>query len=76
MPQIVKEKYGPDAEFSEEDDDEDSEDESEDEDGDELTPAMDVAVLRTLAKIKNRDPSIYDPMKNVFEGNIAPSILV
>ena len=48
------------------------EDESEDEDGEELTPAMDVAILKTLAKIKNRDPEIYDSSKNVFEGPFRP----
>jgi protein KRI1 len=64
---IVKDKYGSDAVLSEDDED-DSEDETEDEDGEELTPAMDVAVLRTIAKIKNRDPVIYDSKKNVFEG--------
>ena len=49
--------------------DEDSEEaESEDEDGEELTPAMDAAILRTLARIKRRDPAIYDAGKDVFEG--------
>ncbi|KAG8816368.1 hypothetical protein FRC19_000412 [Serendipita sp. 401] len=28
---------------------------------------MDVAMLRTLAKIRNKDPTIYDSKKNVFE---------
>ena len=49
--------------------DEDSEEaESEDEDGEELTPAMDAAILRTLARIKRKDPSIYENGKDVFEG--------
>lgn len=49
--------------------DEDSEEaESEDEDGEELTPAMDAAILRTLARIKRKDPSIYESGKDVFEG--------
>lgn len=61
----VKEKYGSDAENI---DDEDSEEaESEDEDGEELTPAVDVAILRTLARIKRKDPSIYESGKDVFE---------
>ena len=29
---------------------------------------MDAAILRTLAKIKRRDPEIYDKEKAVFEG--------
>jgi hypothetical protein len=61
---IVKEKYGSDG-----DEDEDSENaESEDEDGEELTPAVDAAILRTLVKIKRRDPEIYEIKKNIFEG--------
>jgi hypothetical protein len=66
----VKDKYGSDAEL--EGDGEESEDseeaESEDEDGAELTPAVDAAILRTLARIKRRDPSIYDAEKGVFAG--------
>lgn len=64
--QKLKDKYGSDAELDEEEEDSED-DESEDEDGEQLTPAMDVAIIRTLAKIKNRDPSIYDAKKNVFE---------
>lgn len=63
----VKEKYGSDGEGEE--DSEDSEDlETEDEDGEELTPAVDAAILRTLARIKRKDPSIYEQGKSVFEG--------
>ena len=63
----MKEKYGSDAEEDEEE--EDSEDlESEDEDGEELTPAVDAAILRTLARIKRRDPAIYEQGKDVFDG--------
>ena len=29
---------------------------------------MDAAILRTLARIKRRDPAIYDAGKDVFEG--------
>jgi hypothetical protein len=62
----VKENYGSDAE---EDDSEDSEEaESEDEDGEELTPAVDAAILRTLARIKRQDPEIYETEKSIFEG--------
>jgi len=69
-PCAVKEKYGSDADTDDLDsDDSDSEsDESEDEDGEELTPALDAAILRTLARIKARDPGIYDTGRNVFEG--------
>lgn len=63
----VKEKYGSDPESDLSDDESDSEsDTDEDEDGEELTPAVDAAILRTLAKIKRRDPEIYDTEKDVF----------
>ena len=42
--------------------------ESEDEDGEELTPGVDAAILRMLAKIKRRDPDIYDTERAIFEG--------
>lgn len=70
----VKEKYGSDANTDDSNsDDSDSEsDESEDEDGEELTPAVDVAILRTLARIKARDPGIYETGRSVFEGMFPP----
>jgi len=70
----VKEKYGSDAETDDlnSDDDDTESDESEDEDGDELTPALDAAILRTLARIKTRDPGIYDADRNVFDGTLLP----
>ncbi|KIM36770.1 hypothetical protein M413DRAFT_31398 [Hebeloma cylindrosporum] len=40
--------------------------ESEDEHGEELTPAVDAAILRTLARIKNKDPEIYNSQTNIF----------
>lgn len=64
----VKEKYGSDGEGGDEDETDSEEDESEDEDGEELTPAVDAAILRTLARIKRKDPGIYDTNKDVFEG--------
>ncbi|KAK8849750.1 hypothetical protein IAR55_005085 [Kwoniella newhampshirensis] len=36
-----------------------SSDVTEDEDGQELTPALDAAILRTLRKIKSKDPGVY-----------------
>jgi protein KRI1 len=45
--------------------------ESEDEDGEELTPGVDAAILRMLAKIKRRDPEIYDKENAIFEGKSA-----
>ena len=70
LSRTVKEKYGSDADTDDlsEDESDSESDESEDEDGEELTPALDVAILRTLARIKARDPDIYDASRNVFEG--------
>ncbi|KAJ3800296.1 KRI1-like family C-terminal-domain-containing protein [Lentinula aff. detonsa] len=61
----LKLKYGSDEE--EEDETDSEEDESEDEDGEELTPAVDAAILRTLARIKRKDPEIYNAKTGIFE---------
>ena len=58
--------YGSDPEDMSEEDLEDAE--SEDEEGEELTPAVDAAILRTLAKIKRKDPEIYETKKSIFAG--------
>ncbi|KAI0740658.1 KRI1-like family C-terminal-domain-containing protein [Earliella scabrosa] len=63
----LKEKYGSDVDEDANEDEDSEEAESEDEDGEELTPAMDAAILRTLARIKRKDPSIYESGKDVFE---------
>jgi len=68
----VKDKYGSDIEESDLEEDADSEDdESEDELGEELTPAVDAAILRTLARIKRKDPSIYQAGADVFQGQFS-----
>lgn len=65
----VKDKYGSDFEDDDDDSESDSEsDESEDEEGEELTPIVDAAILRTLARIRRKDPEIYDAEKNIFGG--------
>jgi len=67
----VKAKYGsdydPDGSGSDFSTDSESA-ESEDEHGEELTPAVDAAILRTLARIKNKDPEIYNSQTNIFGG--------
>ena len=66
----MKDKYG--SDFEEEEASNESTDsesaESEDEDGEELTPTVDAAILRTLARIKRKDPSIYEIGKDIYEG--------
>ena len=68
---LVKAKYGsdydPDASDSEFSTDSESA-ESEDEEGEELTPVVDAAILRTLARIRKKDPAIYDSGKNIYGG--------
>ena len=58
--------YGSDPEDTSEEDLENAE--SEDEEGEELTPAVDAAILRTLARIKRKDPEIYETKKSIFAG--------
>lgn len=67
----VKEKYGSDVDEEDEDGSETNSEEagSEDEYGEELTPAVDAAILRTLAKIKRKDTDIYNADKGIFEGS-------
>ena len=66
----VQAKYGsdydPDASGSDLTDSESAE--SEDEHGEELTPAVDAAILRTLARIRKKDPEIYNSEINIFGG--------
>ncbi|KAJ7032731.1 KRI1-like family C-terminal-domain-containing protein [Mycena alexandri] len=64
--QRLKEQYGSDPDSSEEEETDSEDLESEDSDGEELTPAMDAAILRTLARIKRKDPGIYEEGKNIF----------
>lgn len=63
----MKAKYGSDGDDSENS----AEAESEDEDGEELTPAVDAAILRTLARIRRKDPEIYESEKGIFEGSLS-----
>ncbi|KAG8961488.1 hypothetical protein FRC03_005330 [Tulasnella sp. 419] len=66
----VKEKYGSDfdeGDLEEEEETDSESDETEDEDGEDLTPAVDAALFKTLALIRNKDPSIYNSDKAIFE---------
>ena len=65
----MKEKYGSDVDEDDLESEDSEEDTTEDEHGEELTPALDAAILRTLARIKRKDPGIYDAGKDVFEGS-------
>ncbi|CAO1631623.1 unnamed protein product [Parajaminaea phylloscopi] len=77
----LQEKYGPaaagilagkrggndDGADDSQDEDDDSEDETEDEEGEQVTAEVDAAILRTLARIRSGDQSIYDSEKNIFD---------
>ncbi|KAG8932321.1 hypothetical protein FRC02_001328 [Tulasnella sp. 418] len=66
----VKEKYGSDfdeGDLEEEEETDSESDETEDEDGEDLTPAVDAALFKTLALIRNKDPSIYNSDKAIFQ---------
>ncbi|OAX42826.1 hypothetical protein K503DRAFT_766440 [Rhizopogon vinicolor AM-OR11-026] len=63
----LKEKYGPDFEGDGDEETDSEEGESEDEHGEELTPAVDAAILRTLARIRKKDPAIYNSEQSIFE---------
>ena len=64
----MKEKYGSDVDEDCVDEEDSEEEESEDEDGEELTPAVDAAILRTLARIRRKDPAIYESGKHIYGG--------
>ncbi|BGP21708.1 KRR1 interacting protein 1 [Rhodotorula toruloides] len=62
----LQDKYGKDYQLPEHDDE--STDYSTDDEAAELvTPEVDAAILRTLAKIRARDPSVYEQGREVFE---------
>ncbi|KAK4055204.1 Kinetochore protein Spc24 [Microbotryomycetes sp. JL201] len=65
----LQDKYGKDMSLQDlQDDSEDSESLSDDDSDAELvTPAVDAAILRTLAKIRNKDPSVYEQGRQVFD---------
>ena len=67
----MRDKYGSDFEDEGESTTDSESDQSEDEDGEELTPTIDAAILRTLARIRRKDPDIYDTKKYIFGGTFS-----
>ncbi|GAA5870321.1 hypothetical protein JCM16303_001963 [Sporobolomyces ruberrimus] len=66
----LQDKYGKDYQFGdlEGESEEDSEDLSDDDsDAEFVTPQVDAAILRTLARIKAKDPAVYEADRDVFE---------
>jgi hypothetical protein len=41
---------------------------TEDEDGEEMTPAMDIQLFRTIAAIRRRDRAVYEKNHSFFDG--------
>ncbi len=64
----VQDKYGKDHTLSDEEDSEELSDD--DSDGEFVTPAVDVAILRTLARIRKKDPTVYEEGREVFDGKL------
>ena len=62
----MQDKYGADYHLSDEESDEDLSDE--DSDAELVTAEVDVAILRTLARIRQKDPLVYEEGRQVFDG--------
>ncbi|GAA5994929.1 KRI1 family protein [Rhodotorula paludigena] len=65
----LQDKYGKDYQLPDDDDDDDDETDysTDDEDAELVTPEVDAAILRTLAKIRAKDPSVYEHGREVFD---------
>lgn len=64
----VQDKYGKDYQLGDEDEDDETDYSTDDEDAELVTPEVDAAILRTLAKIRAKDPSVYEEGRAVFDG--------
>ncbi|EPY54088.1 krr family protein [Schizosaccharomyces cryophilus OY26] len=66
--QRLEEKYGKDlAKQNLSEDEDESSEESEDSEGELVTPEVDAAILKILAKIRKKDPEIYDNGQRFFD---------
>ncbi|TNY18993.1 KRI1-like family C-terminal-domain-containing protein [Rhodotorula diobovata] len=63
----LQDKYGKDFQLGDDDEDDETDYSTDDDDAELVTPEVDAAILRTLAKIRAKDPSVYDDGRNVFE---------
>ncbi|EEB05939.1 krr family protein [Schizosaccharomyces japonicus yFS275] len=61
--QRLQEKYGNAAD----EDEDDSDSVVEDSDGELVTPEVDAAILKTIIKIRNKDPEVYNPEATFFK---------
>lgn len=65
---LVRDRYGFGENMAEDSYDESSSGSDEDEIGEELTPAVDVQILKTIAAIRRKDERIYEPKADFFSG--------
>ncbi|BGP44834.1 Kinetochore protein Spc24 [Rhodotorula kratochvilovae] len=63
----LQDKYGKDYQLGDEDEDDETDYSTDDDDAELVTPEVDAAILRTLAKIRARDPTVYEDGRNVFD---------
>ncbi|GAA5980013.1 hypothetical protein JCM10908_001498 [Rhodotorula pacifica] len=63
----LQDKYGKDYQLGDEDDEDETDYSTDDEDAELVTPEVDAAILRTLAKIRAKDPSVYEEGRAVFD---------
>ncbi|KWU43653.1 Krr1-domain-containing protein, partial [Rhodotorula sp. JG-1b] len=63
----LQDKYGKDYQLGDEDEDDETDYSTDDEDAELVTPEVDAAILRTLAKIRAKDPSVYEEGRAVFD---------
>lgn len=66
--ETVQDKYGKDYQLGDDDEDDETDYSTDDDDAELVTPEVDAAILRTLAKIRAKDPSVYEDGRNVFDG--------
>lgn len=69
----MQDKYGKDYTLEDEDSEESLSDD--DSDAELVTPQVDVAILRTLAKIRSKDPSVYEADRQVYDGQYQIHVL-
>ncbi|PKI85221.1 Kinetochore protein Spc24 [Malassezia vespertilionis] len=60
----LQQKYGENAELEDSDSESDV---TEDEEGDQLTPHVDAAILRTLQRIRSKDPNVYKSSEQIYD---------
>ncbi|GAA5866742.1 hypothetical protein JCM3774_001978 [Rhodotorula dairenensis] len=63
----LQDKYGKDFQLGDDDEDDETDYSTDDDDAELVTPEVDAAILRTLAKIRAKDPAVYEEGRAVFD---------